>query len=138
LSGIRDFGLDGQPLVEFRARGLFEASQPARRTFRTPDGVVQVTSDQLLQAIFCVGEPLDPGHVFGVLLWFGAVNVDGGPPDAETLRTLLDAEPGDDRLALAGFHVGPPSDDPGILAFQRLLYTLYRAWAIDCQVWVDA
>ena len=37
----------------------------------------KVSSNQILQAIFSVGDLLDPAHCFLVLIWLGAIKMDG-------------------------------------------------------------
>ncbi len=139
MAAIEDFGLTGEPLIGFRRQGLFSGKAPASQTMSTPEGDrVTVRSDQILQAILCVGEPLDPGHIFGILLWLGTLLVDSETPGPEETRALLNAETDADRASATQFDVGPISQDPGIYQMQRMLFFLYRAWVTQSRVWVDA
>lgn len=138
FAALRDFNLTGEPLAGYRKQGLLAAPAPAVRAFDTDDGTVEVRSDQVLEAIFCVGEPLNPGHVLGVLLWLGALTVNGEQPGPADVGAMLAAGTPDDREAAAAFDPGEPSDDAGVYQMQRMLYFLYRGWVTDSRVWVDA
>jgi hypothetical protein len=136
LAMIRDFGYTGQPLRRFRQAGLFEAKQPATRTL---DNGSVVSADQVFQAIFCISEPLDPGHCLCILFWLGCIRLDGAvvqtPEQALTVNRL---EGAGERAALTKLDVGEPAADQGIRAMQLLLRGLYASWLLDAPVWVSA
>ncbi|MCA9665541.1 MAG: hypothetical protein KC503_08130 [Myxococcales bacterium] len=148
LAAIDDFGYDGGSLRAWRERGLFELPEAptvslATRELESPvvSEMITVSADQIFQALFCIGEPLDPVHCLGVLLWLGALHIGGSVPDdidPALLRALNDAKPGGARQLAAGFDVGAPSDDAGVLSMQRLLLALYTSWVIDAPLWIDA
>lgn len=136
LRAIEDFGYDGEPIRRFRQAGLFELKRGL--TKKLGPGKT-VSSDQLFQAVFCIGEPLDPGHCMGVLLWLGALTLDGdriAGPDG--LRELLGLDTPKERTTRARLAVGRRSDDADVAAVQRLLLFLYGSWVFDTPLYVSA
>src|SRR5260221_8679356 len=119
---VNDFHYRGQPIQRMRKAGLFAAREPVEVVFENAVKTITVNSDQVWQAILGVGGSLDPWHSIGVLLWLGAVEVDGHrvetPDDALALRQL--ATPADRNghtAATFGDHV----EDPAIIAARELL-----------------
>jgi hypothetical protein len=140
LAAVRDFGYTGEPLRQFRAGGLFEADRPVRKVLkRGLFSSESVTSDQLFQAIFCIGEPLDPGHCLGILLWLGCLCIDGAvvesPEQALALNRLGNA---DERRGRTSLELGGEPADGGIEALQLLLRAMYASWVLDAPLWVSA
>lgn len=133
LRMIADFGYDGAPIQNMRRAGLFEASAPVSKILQK--GFLSkksVDSNQVLQAILAISEPLDPSHVMGVLVWIGGIALDGAVPtsmgDAPSLQALSQLDGFAERSARTRLELGPPSDDPGIAGMQRLLAGLYAAF----------
>src|SRR5262249_45138414 len=138
LRAIDDFGYTGDPIRRLRAGGLFESKDSLWRELNPgPMGGDGVTSDQLFQAIFCISEPLDPGHCLGILLWLGALTLDGAPArELPQLRALLDLLTPEERLARAGLDQGE-GDSDAVEAMQTMLRAIYLSWALDAplNVW---
>jgi hypothetical protein len=139
LAMIRDFSYTGEPIQRFRQGGLFEAKTPVRRSLGSgPSGPV-VTSNQILQAILALRDPLDPGHCLCVLCWLGCLSLDGSPATTpEQLRGLASLETPVERRARVSLDIGPDSPDAGIAGMQRLLRALHAAWVNDAPLWVSA
>jgi hypothetical protein len=140
LAAIRDFGYTGEPIRQFREGGLFELPQAVKRKLK--GGLFSsesVTTDQLFQALFCIGEPLDPGHCLGVLLWLGCLRLDGAavetPEQAATVSRLGSPAERQQRTALVA---GGDHATDGVAAFESLLQGLYRSWVLDVTLWVSA
>jgi hypothetical protein len=146
LKAIDDFGYDGSAMVSWRQRReLTELS-------RSPEAVVatgflskkRVSTDQILQAILMVGPELDPTHCMGILMWLGALQIQGQVPgpgtseDPSALVALTQAQTPAHRSGIVQLDVGPPSEDPCIRGFQQLLYAMYVAWVIDVPMLMDA
>jgi hypothetical protein len=140
LAAIRDFGYTGEPIRGFREAGLFESDRAVKKKLK--GGLFSsesVTTDQLFQALFCVDEPLDPGHCFGVLLWLGCLRLDGKPietPDQALAAGQL-ADP-EERARRTSLDTGADDAADGVEAFDAFLQALYRAWILDVTVWVSA
>jgi hypothetical protein len=136
---IRDFNYTGEPIQGFRTAGLFESKSPVQRNLgHGPAGPV-VTSNQVFQALFCISEPLDPGHCLCVLCWLGCVAIGGTPvTDPLLMREVAALETPADRLARTSLDIGQASGDPGIAAMQRLLRALHASWVYDTRLWVSA
>ena len=140
LAAIRDFGYTGEPLRQYRTAGLFEAGRPLTKKLKKGFfGGDAVTSDQLFQAIFCIGEPLDPGHCLGILMWLGCLRLDGAvvetPEQALAVSKLEGAKA---RAEGAQFDVGEPAADPAVRPMQLLLKALYSSWVLKAPLWVSA
>lgn len=140
LAAISDFGYTGQPIQQFRAGGLFELGQPVKKKLKGGLFSSQsVTTDQLFQAIFCVGEPLDPGHCLGILLWLGCLRLDGAvvesPEQALAVNRLGAAAERQQRTDLI---TGGDRAEAAVVSFELLLQALYRSWVLDVPLWVSA
>ena len=140
LAAIRDFGYTGQPIQQFREGGLFELARPIKKKLK--GGLFSsesVTTDQLFQALFCIGEPLDPGHCLGVLFWLGCLRLDGAVVEsleqAAAVSRLGGVAERQQRTALVTG--GDPAAD-GVSSFELLLQALYRSWVLNVPLWVSA
>ncbi|OWK36537.1 hypothetical protein [Fimbriiglobus ruber] len=140
LAAIRDFSYTGQPIRQFRAGGLFESDQPIKKKLKGGFfSSESVTTDQLFQALFCVGEPLDPGHCLGVLLWLGCIRLDGTavetPEQAAIVTQLVRT---DERRQRTELVTGADLPVEGVSQFESFLSALYRSWLLDVTLWVSA
>jgi hypothetical protein len=140
LAAVRDFGYTGEPVRRFRAAGLFESDQPVPKRLR--GGVFSsesVTTDQLFQALFCVGEELNPGHCLGVLLWLGCLRLDGAAVETpQQAAAVSQLEGVDERRRRTALVTGADPAAAGVEAFGLLLGALYRSWVLDVPLWVSA
>lgn len=140
LAAIRDFGYTGEPIRQFRQGGLLESGQAIKKKLK--GGLFSsdsVTTDQLFQALFCIGEPLDPGHCLGVLLWLGRIRLDGAvvesPEQAVAVNRLAGAE---ERRRRTSFVTDGDHAVEGVEAFEVFLHALYRSWVLEVPLWVSA
>jgi hypothetical protein len=142
LDAIERFGYTGEPVAGMRDAGLFESPEAiskamGRKWLRT----TSVSSDQILQAFFAVGA-LSPGHCLGLLLWLGALHVDGQPVDgadaATATRELRELTTPEAREARTSLALGELDDDPEVRSFQALVSAIYRAWRLGVPVLIDA
>jgi hypothetical protein len=142
LKAIADFDYDGATFARFRANGVCERKTPVvtvvKKAFLSS---TKVTADQVFQGIFALSEPMNAGHCMLVLLWLGALLVDGkvpaDPNDPTPLMRLTNAETPAQRMALGKLSAGETSDDPGIFAMQRMLAAMHRSWVLDVPLFVD-
>ena len=137
VDAIADFGYTGAPIAPWREQGLLEAS-PAPVRALAPG--VAVTGDQLLQALFGVGTSLDPLHCVLVLMWFGAVAIDGEVPgalDPAPLQALGAMHTVDERARRTRL-VLPPTTDRGVAELQGLLGFLHTTFVVGVPLLVDA
>ncbi|MBX2802136.1 MAG: hypothetical protein KTR31_30930 [Myxococcales bacterium] len=130
LQAIADFGYDGAAIEAWRSRGLFEATTaPA-----TMVGELEVNGNVLFQALFGVGAQLVPTHCALLMIWVGALMLDGAVPedrDPTSLQTLVQLTP-DERAIRTD--VQPTGDEMADL----ILEMLHRAYVRDVPLWVDA
>jgi len=146
LRAIRDFGYDGSAMADWRRRPeLCERSTPLEAI--VAKGFLskkRVSTDQIFQALFRVGNTLDPAHCMGVLMWLGALRVQGSVPGPGTsgnpaaLIALTSATTSEQRRAIASLEVGANAVESEIRGFQRLLQGLYMAWVLDLPLLMDA
>lgn len=144
LKAIKDFGYDGRKLAGWRARGMLTGKAPAEAIVKKGFlSSTKVSTDQVLEAILTVGAPLQPSHCMMVLLFVGALRLDGRVPaskdDPTPLSTLSDLGKASrsERAARTALDLGPASDDDGIAAMQRLLTALYQSFLLGDDLWVD-
>ncbi len=141
-SMLQDFGYTGEMFASWRERGLFTAPAPRRVVLlRAEDGELSIDSNQIFQAVFGVGERLNPTHCALVLLWLGGLAIDGvvaetmEPTPLRVIGTLTTTE---QRSARSTLMLGSPSDDPAVASMQRMLLMLYVAWVNGVELLVDA
>ena len=138
---IKDFGYTGEPIRKMRARGLLESTTPVARVEGSWLSKRTVTSDQILQAMLAVGEPLNPAHCMGVLLWLGCLRLDGKSlftvSDAPLVQTLLGLKTPDERRSRTTLDVGPQRQDLSTSSLQSLLKAFYLAWVLDVSILIS-
>ncbi len=141
-SALEDFGYTGEMFATWRERGLFTAPEPRRALLEIRDGRrLEVDTNQIFQAVFGVGERLDPVHCGLMLIWLGALAIEGVVPttvDPVFLRTMASMQSTEERLLRSALAVGEPSEDPDIAGMQRMLRMLYVAWLNGVELLVDA
>jgi hypothetical protein len=130
MAAVKELHYTGEPIENMRAAGLFESPHPKKKVFkfglfsRSP-----VTSNHLFEAILGVGECLDPCHCMGILLWLGAIRFGGiipkSPAQAEAVNNLATFA---QRTKHTTLELGPPTNNPAILAMHSLLRALYTSW----------
>jgi hypothetical protein len=129
VRGLAELGWDGAPTAKLRASGttFFESRVPYGVRWESNDGVIEISSDQLFQMMFLVGN-LAPTHCLMLALFCGVI------PHDTSLHDLKD-EAGRSR-ALAAAHVAsePDADIEQLAAFLR---TLALAARLDVPIVVD-
>lgn len=140
-----DFGYDGSAVRSYRQRKLFEAPSPPTRSWKTGwFSSKTVSADQLWHALLAVG-PIAPSHGMMVLLWLGALEIQGRIPtqpatDAALVQAAMAAAPGAARAAITKVSLGPREGHGirGLAAMQAFLNAAYVAWVNEAVLFVDA
>lgn len=129
VRGLAEFGWDGAPIAKMRAAGttFFESRAPYGVRWESDDGVIEISSDQMFQMMFMVGN-LQPAHCLMLALFFGVI------PHHTSLHDLKD-EPGRVR-ALARANVAT-QDDADIEQLAAFLRALAVAAKLDVPILVD-
>jgi hypothetical protein len=129
VRGLGEFNWDGAPTAKLRASGttFFESRAPYGVRWQGENGTVEVTSDQLFQMMFLVGN-LAPTHSLMLALFTGVI------PHDISLHDLKD-DAGRKR-ALAAAHVAS-EPDPDIEQLAAFLRTLAVAARLDVPILVD-
>jgi hypothetical protein len=129
VRGLAEFNWDGAPAAKMRAAGttFFESRVPYGVRWESPDGVIEISSDQLFQMMFMVGN-LQPAHCLMLALFCGVI------PHDTSLHDLKD-EPGRAR-ALAAANVATEAD-PDIEQLAAFLRALAIAARLDVPILVD-
>jgi hypothetical protein len=137
-----EFKITGEPVREMRRAGFFEATKPVTRIIgKKTLGKLKADSNQLFQSILFAGNPLNPSHCMGFLLWLGGIRIDG-----KELRTasddagqvLFSLETSEERLARSEPDVGPKEEDPALAQVQSMLQAFYLSWAHEWPVLISA
>ena len=129
VRGLAEFGWDGAPTAKMRAAGttFFESRAPYGVRWQSDDGVIEISSDQLFQMMFMVGN-LQPTHCLMLALFFGVI------PHDTSLHDLKD-EPGRTRaLEAANVATEADADIEQLAAFLRALAVAAR---LDVPILVD-
>ncbi len=128
--GIEEFGYDGRT-----ARGLREGGRTIfeeERTIYRPLGEITVTSDQVFEMTFLLGN-LQPNHIGVLLLFYGAIERDLEADTIMHIGTL----PLDERARFS-FVIEPAADDDETTAeLKAFLYGLYTAWQLNTALMLD-
>jgi hypothetical protein len=128
--GLGEFGWDGSPAAKLRGGGTtyFESRAPyGVRWHAEGGGTIEVSSDQLFQMMFMVGN-LAPTHCLMLVLFCGVL-----PHDI----SIYDLKDIDARArALAAAEV-PPDADPDIEQLAGFLRILAIAARVDVSVLID-
>lgn len=134
LNFITEFRISGERIKGMRQSGFLEL-QCGREIVLKKSLFKKhsVHTDQLLEMVLLGGECLQPAHCLGVLLWFGAMHVEGIVPgaleDRATLQRLLALK----TLTERSEHTGFVFDDEVVPrgSFAMLLRAMYVAWMHD-------
>jgi len=129
VRGLGEFGWNGAPVAKLRAAGdtYFESRMALGVRWESPDGNIEISSDQLFQMMFMVGH-LAPTHSLMLALFLGVI------PHDTSLHDLKDQE--GRRRALAQAYVAP-EPDPEIEQLAAFLRTLATAARLELPVLVD-
>lgn len=137
--GIQKLGYDGASVKALRAAAADHAAE-GPTYFELPDapqrrlGELRVSSDQLLEMIFGVGERIIPNHAGILLLFVHAIERD---LEAQDIQDISSSEPSTrERYAFEMFE--PPESDQCIREFVAFFHALYTAWKLNAPLFVDA
>ena len=127
--GLGEFGWDGEPAAKLRGAGTtyFESRAPYGVRWQAETGTIEISSDQLFQMMFMVGN-LAPTHCLMLALFCGVI-----PHDIN----IFDLKDGAGRTrALAAADL-PPEPDADIEQLAAFLRTLAVAARLDVSVLID-
>jgi hypothetical protein len=127
--GLGEFGWDGTPVAKLRSAGAtyFESRVPYGVRWQTDDGAIEISSDQLFQMMFMVGN-LAPTHCLMVALFCGVL-----PHDIDIVE-LRDTDGRTRALAASIVATEPDADIEQLAAFLR---TLAVAARLETSVLID-
>ncbi len=130
VAAIRDFQYSGEPIARLRSKGaFFESRKPARRQWGPWLNKRTITSDQMLQMMFGLGN-LGPSHCVMLALFLGILPHDFDP------HSLSDTAERNQQLASA--RIEPPRNDPALAEMAAFLRTVAMSPVLDVPVLVDA
>ena len=129
VRGLGEFGWDGAPTAKLRASGTtyFESRAPYGVRWQGDDGTIEISSDQLFQMMFMVGN-LAPTHCLMLALFFGVI------PHDISMHDLKDDAGRTKALDDAHLATEADADVEQIAAFLR---TLAVAARLDATVLID-
>jgi hypothetical protein len=127
--GLGEFGWDGAPAAKLRSAGTtyFESRAPYGVRWQDDNGTIEISSDQLFQMMFMVGN-LAPTHCLMLALFCGVL------PHDISLHDLKDTSGRARALAAADLPVDPAPDIEQLAAFLR---TLAVAARLDVSILID-
>ena len=127
--GLGEFGWDGAPAAKLRTAGTtyFESRAPYGVRWQDDNGTIEISSDQLFQMMFMVGN-LAPTHCLMLALFCGVL------PHDISIYDLKDTAGRTRALAAADLPVDPDADIEQLAAFLR---TLAAAARLDVSVLID-
>ena len=127
--GLGEFGWDGAPTAKLRSAGTtyFESRAPYGVRWQGDEGTIEVSSDQLFQMMFMVGN-LAPTHCLMLALFCGVI------PHDISLYDLKDGAGRSRALAAADLPTEPDADIEQLAAFLR---TLAVAARLDVSIMID-
>ena len=127
--GLGEFGWDGAPVARLRAHGttFFESRAPYGVRWAAEDGTLEVSSDQMFQMMFMVGD-LAPTHSLMLALFCGVI------PHDISLQDLKDRAGRARALEAADLPAHPDADIEQLAAFLR---TLALAARLEVSIMID-
>jgi hypothetical protein len=127
--GLGEFGWDGAPTARLRSAGTtyFESRAPYGVRWQADRGTIEISSDQLFQMMFMVGN-LAPTHSLMLALFFGVL------PHDISIYDLKDSEGRARALAAADV---PRQADADIEQLAAFLRTLAIAARLEVSVVID-
>jgi hypothetical protein len=127
--GLSELGWDGAPAETLRNAGAtyFESRAPYGVRWQDSAGTIEISSDQLFQMMFMVGE-LAPSHCLMLALFCGVL-----PHDID-IADLRDSEGRTRALASASV---APEEDADIEQLAAFLRTLALAARLDVSIAID-
>jgi hypothetical protein len=129
VAAIRDFQYNGEPVARLRGnRSFFESRKPARRQWGPWLSRRTITSDQVLQMMFGLGN-LGPSHCVMLSLFLGLLPHDFDPYHADTAER--------NRL-LAAATIEPPRDDQPHAEMAAFLRAITLSPVLDVPILIDA
>ena len=136
--GIQKLGYDGSSVKSLR--GAAESAAEGATYFELPEaprrrlGELRVSSDQLLEMIFGVGDRIIPNHAGIILLFVHAVDRD---LEAEAIQEISSSAAS--TRERYSFNMSAPADgDQCIGEFVAFFHALYTAWQLNMPLFVDA
>ena len=137
--GIQKLGYDGSSVKALRETAA-ESAADGSTYFELPDapqgrlGELRVSSDQLLEMVFGVGERIIPNHAGIILLFVHAIDRD---LEAEAIQDISSSAAS--TRERYGFLMSAPADgDQRIEEFVAFFLALYTAWQLNAPLFVDA
>jgi len=131
-------GFEGKRARELRASGKLEAPRPVERSWGGFFRKFTVTSDQLIEQMFCVGD-IEPPQALAILVELGAVSVDGRIPkgldEGTGLSELAEDVPARRKRTQCTV-TATPSDESSTAELKRFLRALHAAFCLDKKVLV--
>lgn len=135
---LSEFRVTGQEVHKMRLAGFFESNITPKVVLKK--GLLKnitVSSDQLFETILMSGNPLNPGHCFGLLTWLGAIKVQGkvpgGAEDQERLKLITTMQTTEEKLKYTELELGLGQQNisPDVSMLQDLMKALYISWIFD-------
>jgi hypothetical protein len=141
-NAMKDLAYTGEPIQKMRTAGLLESSTPVTKVVEGSWlSKKNINSNQILQGMLAIGEPIDPSHCMSVLLWLGLLKLDGkslfGGSDAPLVGTILDLKTPEERRLRTAFEVGAPRDDHSTASLQSLLKAFYLAFVLGVPILME-
>jgi hypothetical protein len=142
LEYLTSFGLTGESIRNLRKTGFFEARAGSQVALEK--GLFKrrsLSADQLLESILMTGSPLNPGHCFGVLVWLGAISLDGAvpaQPGDPSLAVLAEIQSWEEKQNRTRLELGGEANFPEAEPFATLLKALYLSWVHDAPLFISA
>jgi hypothetical protein len=129
VRGLGEFGWDGEPAARLRSNGttFFESRAPYGVRWQGEEGPIEISSDQLFQMMFMVGN-LAPTHCLMLALFLGVI------PHDTSLYDLKDKEGRSRALDAAMLSTEADADVEQLAAFLR---TLALAARLDSSIIID-
>ena len=129
VRGLGEFNWDGEPAALLRTKSttFFESRAPYGVRWHVDDGTLEISSDQLFQMMFMVGN-LSPTHCLMLALFCGVI------PHDTSLHDLKDDEGRRHALDAASLATEADADVEQLAAFLR---TLALAARLDTSIVID-
>lgn len=140
---MKENRVSGKFIKQLRKQGLFEShSSPIVVFERGFFSKKSVTSDQIFEVILRQEQFVTPEICLNVLVWLGAIQVQGRPQWSTTesglIAKLLSLRSVKERFQWTRFEIDSDIQDPAVASMGELIKAMYLSWGLGVPLLVSA
>lgn len=140
---MKDNRISGNGIRQLRKSGFFEIEKSPKVIFKKGFfSSKSVTSDQIFEILFSQDQFIAPEICLNVLLWLGAIKVQGRVPvakeDNERIAKLLSFKTSKEKSQWTSLEIGSERQDPAVVSMGEFVKAMYLSWVLGVPLLVSA